>query len=348
MTLKKVDHGINCLNQFVTDDYAIYNGDSCEIIRAIPGDSIDFSIHSPPFSGLYKFSDSDRDISNNDTDDSFFNHYGFLISEMLRVTKPGRLAAVHVMQLPTSKTRDGFVGMRDFRGETARAFTDRGWHMHSEICIWKDPVNAQQRTKSMRLLHKQLLKDSCMSGQALADYMLIFRKPGDNMELVDGPFDQWIGADARPEEERDGWNDARTHHGIDVSREAYERQLKIWGNEREPWPYDTWVSILIWQRYASPVWMDISQTRTLQYRGGRDNKDEQHISPLQLDVIERCIDLWTNPGDVVFTPFMGIGSEVWGALNMARKAIGIELKESYYKQTIKNLEHVGSKLEEIF
>jgi DNA modification methylase len=339
---------INAFEQVVNDQYAIYHADSCEAIRAIAGDSVHFGIHSPPFAGLYRFSDSDRDISNNDTDDSFFNHYGFLISELLRITKPGRLHAVHVMQLPTSKARDGFIGMRDFRGETVRAFTDRGWLMHSEICIWKDPVNAQQRTKSVRLLHKQIKKDSCLSGQALADYILVFRKPGENDTPVDGRFEEWIGADARPENERDGWNDARTHYGIDVSRKAYDRQIANHTGEREPWSFDDWVSIMTWQRYASPVWMDINQNRTLQFRGARDANDEQHISPLQLDVIERCIDLWSNPGEIVFTPFLGIGSEVWGAVNMGRKGLGIELKASYFKQACKNLDELVSKEEEIF
>jgi len=330
---------IKTIDQKVTDQYAIYNGDSCEIIRSIPGDSVDFGVHSPPFEGLYKFSNSDRDISNSEGDD-FWTHYTFLISEMLRITKPGRLHAVHCMQLPTSKTRHGFIGVRDFRGEIVRAYQDAGWIFHSEVCIWKDPVIAQQRTKSLRLLHKQVMKDSAMSGQGLADYMVIFRKPGENAEPVDGMFDQWIGAE--PNHESNGWSDARTSHGIDISREAYEvHAAATRADGREPWPFDTWVSVLVWQRYASPVWMDINQTRTLQYRGGREHADEAHISPLQLDVIERCIDLWSNPGDVVFTPFMGIGSEVFAAVEMGRRGVGIELKSSYFKQAVKNMDSVG-------
>ena len=329
---------INAVKQVVNDRFAAYQGDACEIIRAIPGDSIPFGIHSPPFSGLYRFSNSDRDISNNLNDDSFFAHYAFLIAELLRITKPGRLHSVHVMQLPTSKTRDGFIGMRDFRGDVVRAYVDAGWIFHSEVCIWKDPVVAQQRTKSLRLLHKQITKDSCMSGQGLADYVVTFRKPGDNEAAVSGMFDQWIGAEPIGQE----WADARTSAGIDISREAYDRHSAIVRNEgREPWPFDQWVSVLVWQRYASPVWMDIRQTRTLQYRGGRESADEAHISPLQLDVIERCIDLWSLPGETVFTPFMGIGSEVWAAVNMERKGMGIELKPSYYRQALKNLESAG-------
>lgn len=301
MTIKAVD-------QVISDSYAIYQGDSCEIIRAIPGDSIGFGIHSPPFEGLYKFSNFDRDISNNDGP-QFWEHYAFLIAELLRVTKPGRLHSVHVMQLPTSKIRHGHIGMRDFRGEVIRAYEDAGWIFHSEVCIWKDPVVAQQRTKSIRLLHKQIVKDSTISGQGLADYVVTFRKPGDNPEPVSGCFDRYSGTD---EPDR--------------------------GKFTTPTDGRNWYSIEVWQRYASPVWTDINQTRTLQYRAGRDAKDEQHISPLQLDVIERCIDLWSNPGDTVLTPFLGIGSEVYCAVQMGRKGIGIELKPSYFAQAKRNIE----------
>ena len=314
---------IKAVDQVVTDKYAIYQGDSCELIRAIPGDSIHYGVHSPPFEGLYKFSNFDRDISNNEGG-AFWEHYAFLIQELHRVTKPGRLHSVHVMQLPTSKIRHGHIGMRDFRGEVVRAFEDAGWIYHSEVCIWKDPVVAQQRTKSIRLLHKQVVKDSTVSGQGLADYILTFGKPGENAEPVSGMFDSFVGT------------------GLDVSREAYDKHAaETRAAGREPWPFDMWVSVLVWQRYASPVWMDIDQTRTLQYRGGRDEKDEQHISPLQLDVIERCIDLWSNPGDIVLTPFLGIGSEVFGAVEMGRFGIGFELKPSYFAQAVRNLKAAG-------
>ena len=302
---------IKAVDQVVAPDYAIYQGDACEIVRAIPGDSIHFGIHSPPFEGLYKFSNYDRDISNNDGE-GFWQHYAFLIQELLRVTMPGRLHSVHCIQLPTSKIRHGHIGMRDFRGEIVRAYEDAGWIFHSEVCIWKDPVVAQQRTKNIRLLHKQVVKDSALSGQGLADYIVTFRKPGDNPEPVAGCFRRWIG-------EGDGPNPEKFTTATDTRN---------------------WFSIEVWQRYASPVWTDINQTRTLQYRGGRDEKDEQHISPLQLDVIERCIDLWSNPGDVVLTPFLGIGSEVYCAVEMGRRGIGIELKPSYFRQAVKNLEIV--------
>lgn len=337
-----MDTEIKCEDQHNGEGYTIFQGDSCEVMKGIPDNSIHFSASSPPFIGLYKFSNSDRDLSNSDHED-FWIHYDFIIRETLRIMKPGRICAVHCMQLPLTKGRNGHIGMRDFRGEIIKAHQDAGWIFHSEICVWKDPVVAQQRTKSIRLLHKQIKKDSTMSGQGLADYIVVFRKPGENEEAVAGMFDQWIGADPQPDDEKQGWSDARTKHGIDISREAYEiHSAATRADGRQPWPFEDWVSILVWQRYASPVWMDINQTRTLQYRGGRDTADEVHVSPLQLDVIERCIDLWTNHGDVVFTPFMGIGSEVYAAVEMGRRGIGIELKPSYYKQALKNLSKIGT------
>lgn len=319
----KQHESILAVDQVITPEYAIYQGDACELIRAVPGDSVHFGIHSPPFEGLYRFSNYDRDISNNDGD-GFWQHYAFLIQELLRVTMPGRIHAVHCMQLPTSKIRHGHIGMRDFRGEIVRAYEDAGWIFHSEVCIWKDPVVAQQRTKSIRLLHKQIEKDSTISGQGLADYMLMFRKPGDNPEPVAGRFDRYVGFGNAPVAA-----ELRTDKDADDAKR--------------------WYSIEVWQRYASPVWMDINQTRTLQYRGGRDEKDEQHISPLQLDVIERCIELWSNPGDVILTPFLGIGSEVYGAVEAGRKGIGFELKPSYFRQAVRNIAELDrAKTENLF
>lgn len=303
----KIAEAIQAVDQVVTPKYAIYQGDSCELIRGIPGDSVHFGIHSPPFEGLYKFSNDERDLSNSEGGD-FWTHYAFLISELLRVTMPGRLHSVHVMQLPTSKIRHGHIGMRDFRGEVIRAFEAAGWIFHSEVCIWKDPVVAQQRTKSIRLLHKQVVKDSTLSGQGLADYIVTFRKPGDNPEPVAGCFHRWVG-------EGDGPDYGKFTTASDGRN---------------------WYSIEVWQRYASPVWSDIRQSNTLSYRAARDEKDEQHISPLQLDVIDRCIDLWTNPGDIVLTPFLGIGSEVWCAIRAGRRGLGFELKPSYFTQAKAN------------
>ena len=310
---------MKAINQVVTDKYAIYEGDSCELMASIPDCSIGFSIHSPPFEGLYKFSNSERDISNSDGS-AFWDHYKFIIQDLMRITKPGRSCSVHVMQLPTSKSRNGFIGMRDFRGEVIRAYQDCGWLFSSEVCIWKDPVVAQQRTKSIRLLHKQIVKDSILSGQGLADYVVTFRKPGENTEPVAGCFDMWIG-------EGDGPDPAKFTTHTDSRN---------------------WFSIECWQKYASPVWMDINQSRTLQHRAGRDEKDEQHISPLQLDVIERCIALWSNEGDTVFTPFLGIGSEVYAAVEMGRRGIGIELKASYFAQAVKNVSEAARHKNDLF
>jgi hypothetical protein len=317
--MMQVEH-VKAVDQVVNRDYAIYQGDACELIRAVPSETVHFGIHSPPFEGLYRFSNYDRDISNNEGR-QFWEHYAFLIQELLRVTMPGRLHSVHVMQLPTSKIRHGHIGMRDFRGEVIRAYEDAGWIFHSEVCIWKDPVVAQQRTKSIRLLHKQIVKDSTISGQGLADYIVTFRKPGENPQPVAGGFSRYIGDGREPD------------------RSKYTTAMD--GRN--------WYSIEVWQRYASPVWMDINQSRTLQYRSARDEKDEVHISPLQLDVIERCIDLWSNPGDVVLTPFLGIGSEVWSAVNMGRRGVGFELKPSYFAQAVKNLAELhASKTADLF
>lgn len=309
----------NAIDSAIGENYAIYNGDCVELLQNIPTDSVGYQISSPPFIGLYKFSNNERDLSNSEEDD-FYTHYKFILSEQLRVCKPGRLCTAHVMQLPTTLTRDGFIGMRDFRGDVIRAHQSVGWHFVSETLIWKDPVTAQQRTKSHRLLHKSVEKDKAIVGQGLSDYVLHFRKPGVNAEPISGMFRHFRGI------------------GLDISPEAYAKDAAEYiATGRKPWPFDKWVSIHIWQMYASPVWMDIDQTRTLQYRNARDPKDEAHISPLQLDVIERCIDLWSNPGDVVLTPFMGIGSEVYSAVKMGRRGIGFELKPSYYSQAVRNI-----------
>ncbi len=314
------------IDQVVTHDYAIYHGDACELVRAIPDNTVHFGIHSPPFEGLYKFTNSPRDISNNEGG-TFWEHYAFLIRELLRVAMPGRLHAVHVMQLPATKSREGFIGIRDFRGDVIRAYQAAGWLFHSEVCIWKDPVVAQQRTKSIRLLHKQLVKDSALSGQGVADYIEVFRKPGENEIAIAGELERYVG------------------DAVDVSREAYDRQAaELAALGKTPWPFRQWVSIMTWQRYASPVWTDIRQTRTLQYRSARDEQDEQHISPLQLDVIERCIELWSNPGETVLTPFMGIGSEVYCAVEAGRKGLGFELKASYWRQAMLNLQRLEERL----
>jgi DNA modification methylase len=277
---------MNVKNQYVDERMALYHGDSCEVLTEIPSDSIHFEIYSPPFASLYTYSNSERDLGNSKNKHEFYEHFEFIVKELYRVLMPGRLMAVHCMNLPTSKSRDGFIGIDDFRGDLIRLYEKAGFIYHSEVCIWKDPVIAMQRTKALGLLHKQIKKDSAMCRQGIPDYLVVMRKPGDNPEPV-------------------------THT-----------------NESFP--------VEIWQKYASPIWTDINPSDTLQYRSARDNDDEKHICPLQLTVIRRALNLWTNPDDIVLTPFMGIGSEIVTALENGRRAVGVELKDSYYKQAEKN------------
>lgn len=314
---------IKTLNQTINEKFALYNGDCVEVTRGLPDNSIHYSIFSPPFSSLYTYSNSDRDMGNSKNDDEFFEHFKFLIKELYRVIMPGRLVSFHCMNLPTSKTHHGYIGIRDFRGELIRAFEAEGWIFHSEVCIWKDPVVAQQRTKALGLLHKQVVKDSAMSRQGIPDYLVTMRKPGVNEEPISGEFEEFVGADGV----------------LDLSREAYEKQAEeSRAKGREPWPFEMWRSVFVWQKYASPVWMDINQSNTLQYRSAREDKDEKHICPLQLDVIARGVELWSNPGDVVLSPFAGIGSEGYESIKMGRRFVGVELKQSYYETAARNLE----------
>ena len=292
------------IDQHNGQNWQTYNGDCCEVVQGLPDESIGFSVFSPPFASLYTYSNSERDMGNCKDHDEFFEHFKFLIAELYRVTKPGRNCSVHCMNLPTSKARNGFIGITDFRGDIIRAFESKGWIYHSEVCIWKDPVTAMQRTKALGLLHKQIVKDSCMSRQGIPDYLVTFRKPGENPDPVAGELDKWAGDDS------------------------------FRSNGR--------LSIDIWQRYASPVWMDINPSRTLQKESAREEKDERHICPLQLDVIERAMLLWSKENDVVLSPFMGIGSEGYIAVQMGRKFVGVELKPSYYKQAVENLRAVES------
>lgn len=283
-----VIENIGVIDQAIGENYALYNGDSCEVLKGIPESSIHYEIFSPPFASLYTYSNSERDLGNCRTTTEFYEQFKYIVSELYRVLMPGRLVSFHCMDLPLSKERDGIIGIRDFRGEMIRLFEDAGFVLHSQVCIWKDPVTAMQRTKALGLLHKQIKKDSCMSRQGIPDYLVTMRKPGENPERV-------------------------TH-------------------TNESFPVD------VWQRYASPVWMDINPSDTLQASSAKEDKDERHICPLQLGVIRRGINLWTNPGDTVLTPFLGIGSEAVVALQLRRKAIGIELKSSYYKQAVRNCE----------
>lgn len=307
---------MDVIDQKITDKYAIYNADTVEVARSLPDESVHFSVFSPPFASLYTYSNSDRDMGNVASHEEFWQHYRYLIKEQFRVMKPGRNIAIHCMNLPTSKQNDGFIGIRDFRGDIIREYQKEGFIFHSEVCIWKDPVVAMQRTKALGLLHKTIKKDSAMSRMGIADYIVVMRKPGENVEPIEGPFEYYAG-DAPP-------------HGFECIQREDGRMYYVPGNQN--------TSIDVWQQYASPIWSDINQTDTLNFREGRDSDDERHICPLQLDVIERCLQLWSLPGELVWTPFLGIGSEAYMAVKLGRRAIGVELKPSYYQLALRNMQ----------
>ena len=285
------------INQQITERYAAYHGDCVEVLKGIPDHSIGYSIFSPPFASLYVYSNSPRDMGNCRNDEEFFEHFGFLVDELMRVMKPGREVSFHCMLFPSSKQRDGVIGLRDFRGDLIRAFTGKGFIHHSEVVIWKDPVTAMQRTKALGLLHKSVRENSAMCRQGIPDYLITMRTPG-QCERV-------------------------TH-------------------TRQEYPVD------LWQKVASPVWMDIDPSDTLQRESAREHDDERHICPLQLEVIRRGVMLWTNPNDVVLSPFMGIGSEGTASLRLGRKFVGIELKESYFKQACLNLAAAQESQDDLF
>lgn len=280
------------------DNWTLHLGDCVHIAHEIESDSIDYTIFSPPFASLYVYSNSDYDMGNVRSDDEFNDQFRYLIEQMMRITKPGRLLSFHCMNIPASKTHDGYIGIKDFRGDLIRMFVDAGWIYHSEVCIWKDPVTAMQRTKALGLLHKQIKKDSAMSRQGIPDFLVTMRKPGGNPDPI--------------------------------------------SHTDETFP------VQVWQRYASPIWTDINQSRTLQYRAGRDDDDERHIAPLQLDVIERGIELWSNPGDLVFSPFAGIGSEGYCAVSMGRQFVGAELKRSYWDLAKRNIAQAENSTMDMF
>lgn len=270
------------------EGWTLHLADCVELAQEQPDESIDYSVYSPPFASLYTYSNSDRDMGNCADDETFMRSYEFIVREMFRITKPGRLTSFHCMNMPTSKVRDGVIGLKDFRGELIRMHIAAGWIYHSEVCIWKDPVTAMQRTKALGLLYKQIKKDSAMSRMGIPDYVVTMRKPGENQDRV-----------------------THTPDDLPVSE---------------------------WQKIASPIWMDINPSDTLQFRSAREHNDERHICPLQLEVIRRCMRLWSNPGDTVFSPFTGIGSEGFIALQMGRKFLGAELKASYWRQACLNLD----------
>lgn len=277
---------MSCIEQVTADRYTAIHGDCVEAIADLPDQCVGYSIFSPPFASLYTYSNSPRDMGNCRTDAEFFEHFEFLIAQLRRVMMPGRDVSFHCMLMPASKERDGYIGLKDFRGDLIRAFQRHGFIFHSEVTIWKDPVTAMQRTKALGLLHKSVRENAAMCRQGIPDYLVTMRAPGDQVVRV-------------------------TH---------------------DDYPVDQW------QKVASPVWMDINPSDTLQFRSAREHDDERHICPLQLEVIRRGIQLWTNPGEIVLSPFMGIGSEGFVALELGRKFVGVELKKSYYDQAVKNLD----------
>ena len=305
-------------------NWTAFQGDCIEILPGIPDESVHYQIFSPAFASLYTYSNSERDMGNCRSYEEFCDHYRFFAQQLYRTLKPGRLMSFHCMLLPASKQFDGFIGLKDFRGDLIRLHQEAGMIYHSEVVIWKDPVTAMQRTKALGLLHKQIVKDSAMSRQGIPDYLITMRKPGVNTEPVSGPLDYYVG---------------------DQSDEDFTRWCRAkFDNERAgpprggaPMSFETFKSVQIWQRYASPVWMDINPSNTLQRTSAREERDERHICPLQLQVIQRGCQLWTLPGDVVMSPCAGIGSEGYVAVGMDRKAVMIELKESYFRQLCKNL-----------
>ncbi len=278
---------MNCLDQTIGENFALYHGDCVEVVKGLPDKSVHYSIFSPPFASLYTYSNSPRDMGNCRSNEEFFEHFGYLVDELARVMQPGRNVSFHCMLFPASKERDGFIGLKDFRGDLIRAFQAKGFIFHAETVIWKDPVTQMQRTKALGLLHKTVRENSSMCRQGIPDYLVTMRTPGDVVERVK--------------------------------------------HTAEDYPVGQW------QKVASPVWMDIDPSDTLQYASAREHDDERHICPLQLEVIRRGIELWTNPGDIVLSPFAGIGSEGYVSLQMGRRFVGAELKASYYQQAARNL-----------
>lgn len=305
------------IDQEVTDRYAIYHGDCLEVMPTIPDGSIHLSVYSPPFGGLYHYSSSDRDLSNSRSYEEFFEHYGFVVADLARMTMPGRMTGVHCMDVPSGNT--GCDHMVDFPGDIIRLHEQHGFRYMARYCVWKEPLGVRNRTMAKNLAHKTIVEDSSRCSNASADYLLMFRRKGDNPVPIEHPYGLLEYAGSR---------------SIPSDLLPY-REWK--GNQIEN-RYSHW----IWRQYASAFWDDVRIDRVLPYREARDSEDEKHVHPLQLDVIDRCLTLWSNPGENVFTPFMGVGSEVYSAVVNDRRGIGVELKASYYRQAVKNVrEAVG-------
>lgn len=310
------------LEQAITDDYAIYCGDCMEVMPNFPDGSIHLSVYSPPFAGLYQYSSSERDLSNSRDYAEFMEHYEFVIFELMHLTMPGRITAVHCMDVPTGNTGKG-DGLMDFSGDIIRLHQKVGWQYAARYAVWKEPLTVRNRTMRKGLAHQTIVNDSSRCNAAGADYLLVFRAPGENPIPIEHPHGLLDYAGAR-------------HVPEDLLR------YRGWTGKQTENRYSHW----IWRQYASAFWDDVRLDRVLPYIESRDQEDEKHIHPLQLDVIDRTVVLWSNPGERVLTPFMGVGSEVYGAVTNGRVGIGVELKPSYYRQAVKNMEAaVGKKFE---
>ena len=299
-------------DQVVTDAYALYLGDCLEVLAKMPNASVHLSLYSPPFCGLYNYSSSERDMSNCRSYEEFFEHYGFLVAELARVALPGRMTAVHCMDVPSGNTRND--SLKDFPGDIIRLHEKHGWRYVARYCIWKDPFVVYLRTMTKSLQHKTIVEDSSKCSAASADYLLVFRREGENKVPIAHPLGLTDYAGSR-----------------EPPREVVK--YKGWTGEQIKNRYSQWV----WRQYASAFWDDVRLDRVLPYKESKDPEDERHVHPLQLDVIERAVILWSNPGDTVLTPFAGVGSEVYGAVVNGRRAVGVELKPSYYKQAVANV-----------
>ncbi len=308
-------------SQVITDRYALYLGDCCEIMPGLPDESVKFSVYSPPFAGLYHYSSSPRDLSNSRDYPEFLAHYEFVVREIYRLTMPGRLTAVHCMDVPSGNTGTGEDHLMDFPGDIIRLHDRCGFRYVARYHVWKEPLGVRNRTMAKKLAHRTVVEDSSRCGVASADYLLLFRKGGENPEPIKHPngLTEYAGERQIPPEllKYKGWT----------------------GNQIEN-RYSHW----IWRQYASAFWDDVRLDRVLPYLKSRDEEDEKHVHPLQLDVIDRALVLWSNPGDTVLTPFMGVGSEVYSAVRAGRHGIGIELKPTYFRQAVKNLESVDAAL----
>jgi len=305
----------NTTDQVITDDYAIYCGDCMQVLPEFENESIGMSIYSPPFCGLYNYSSSDYDMSNNSTYDGFMENYQFLVNEISRITKPGRMTVVHCMDIPNPGQKTGYY---DLPGKIIKAHEDAGFFFFGRVAIWKEPLRVAIRTRLIHLTHKQLVKDSCRSTIAAGDYVLIFKKAGENKEPVthETGFHEYFGERNIPEQLK-----------------KYEGETNQKKNKLSHW---------IWRQFASCFWDDIRIDNVLSFKEAKDTDDEKHVHPLQLDVVERCVNLWSNPGDVVVTPFMGVGSEVYGSVKHGRKGVGVELKPSYFVQAVRNLKSLDT------